>query len=70
MKITQSKLRAIISEEIKKALIDNIEEGSFDSGPLKVTPDGVDPAMGEWIKDELNLIWNKLKEIQDRMGRM
>ncbi len=67
MKITESKLRSIINEEIKKALVKNIEEGSFDPGHLKAVPSGVDPAVGEWIIDELNLIWNKIKELQSRV---
>jgi len=66
MKLTESKLRDIINEEIKKALTTVIEEGSFDQGPLRNVPAGIDPAVGEWIVDELNLVWNKIKELQRR----
>jgi hypothetical protein len=37
-------------------------------GPIISLPTGVDPVVAEWVKDELNLIWNKISELQRKMG--
>ena len=68
MKITQKQLSELIKEEIQKitaeAFMDKGSRMPRHSGDAEAT------VSAEWMKDELGLVWARIKELEERIERL